>query len=234
MDWTAATPLRIALLDDHAVVRHGLLELLREESDFRVVGAFSHSRDLMAALRVTPADLLLVDYALAPDDIEGLNLIRALCTRFPESKILVASAHCSPATVALALRAGAAGFVGKNQPLPELVAAIRTVARGRVYLDPGLAVEFAYLLSGVEVQDPLPPDADQAVADDPLMRHIDLSPREREVLRCCLNGMSVTDVAKKFGRSAKTISTQKQSAFRKLGIRTDNELFKMHRQLGML
>ncbi|MFJ2988907.1 response regulator [Collimonas sp. NPDC087041] len=230
MDWTATTPLRIALLDDHAVVRHGLVELLRAESDFRVVGAFANSREMMMALRSEPADLLLVDYALAPDDIEGLNLIRALCTRFPDSKILVASAHCSPATVALTLRAGAGGFVGKNQPLPELVAAIRTVARGRVYLDPALAVEFAYLLSDVAVH-----ESSQAEDDkDPLMVHVDLSPREREVLRCCLNGMSVTDVAKKFGRSAKTISTQKQSAFRKLGIRTDNELFKMHRQLGML
>ncbi|MEO6919419.1 MAG: response regulator transcription factor [Collimonas sp.] len=233
MDWTAASPLRIALLDDHAVVRHGLVELLSEESDFRVIGAFANSREMMAVLRTKPADLLLVDYALAPDDIEGLNLIRALCIRFPESKILVASAHYSPATIALALRAGARGFVGKNQPLTDLVGAIRTVARGRVYLDPELAIEFAYLLSDVAVQDAVAEAASEA-NEDPLIHHAELSPREREVLRCCLNGMSVTQVAEKFGRSTKTISTQKQSAFRKLGIRTDNELFKMHRQLGML
>jgi len=231
MNWTGAAPLRIALLDDHTVVRHGLLDLLSDEPDFRIVGAFASSRELIANLRTAPADLLLVDYVLAPDDIDGLNLIRALSTRFPGSKILVVSAHYNPATIALALRAGARGFVGKNQPLSDIVRAIRTVARGHAYLNPELEVEFAYLLSESAVQD----DA-AAVAFSPAVHDsfAELSPREREVLRCCLNGLSVTQIADKYGRSVKTISTQKHSAFRKLGIRTDNELFKMHRQLGML
>ena len=234
MNRSTATPLRIALLDDHTVVRHGLLDLLGDESDFSVIGAFANSRELMAVLRATPAELVLVDYALDPDDIDGLNLIRALSVRFPDTKILVLSAHYNPATVALALRAGAHGFVGKNQPLSELVGAIRTVNRGQLYLAPELAVEFAYLLSDVAVQDVNPVDGLSNIAQDPLIHRTDLSPREREVLRCCLNGMSVTQIAEKFGRSIKTISTQKHSAFRKLGIRTDNELFKMHHQLGML
>ncbi|HWX04018.1 response regulator transcription factor [Collimonas sp.] len=231
MNWTGATPLHIALLDDHTVVRHGLLELLGEESDFLVVGAFASSRELIAELRTTPAELLLIDFALAPDDVDGLNLIRALSIRFPESKILVISAHYNPATVALALRAGARGFVGKNQPLADIVGAIRTVARGHTYLNPALEVEFAYLLSDAAIQD------DHTDAVSPVLvqdSFAELSPREREVLRCCLNGLSVTQIAEKFDRSTKTISTQKHAAFRKLGIRTDNELFKMHRQLGML
>jgi two-component system, NarL family, captular synthesis response regulator RcsB len=231
MNWTGATPLHIALLDDHTVVRHGLLELLGEESDFHIVGAFANSRELIAELRITPAELLLIDYALAPDDIDGLNLIRALSVRFPESKILVVSAHYNPATVALALRAGARGFVGKNQPLADIVGAIRTVARGHTYLNPALEVEFAYLLSDAAQQDDASENAFPAAVQDSFS---ELSPRERRVLRCCLNGMSVTQIAEKFGRSTKTISTQKHAAFRKLGIRTDNELFKMHRQLGML
>jgi len=60
---------------------------------------------------------------------------------------------------------------------------------------------------------------------------VELSPREREVLRCCLEGMSVTQIAEKFARSVKTISGQKQAAFRKLGVRNDNELFKIQHQL---
>ena len=231
MNWTGAAPLHIALLDDHTVVRHGLLELLGEEADFHIVGAFASSRELIAELRTTPAELLLIDYALAPDDIDGLNLIRALSVRFPESKILVVSAHYNPATVALALRAGARGFVGKNQPLADIVGAIRTVARGHTYLNPALEVEFAYLLSDTALQDDASDHALPTAVQDSFS---ELSPREREVLRCCLNGMSVTQIAEKFERSTKTISTQKHAAFRKLGIRTDNELFKMHRQLGML
>ena len=64
-----------------------------------------------------------------------------------------------------------------------------------------------------------------------LIDRSELSPREREVLRCCLDGMSVTDIAEKFARSIKTISSQKQSAYRKLGIRTDTELFKIKHEL---
>jgi two-component system, NarL family, captular synthesis response regulator RcsB len=231
MNWTGETPLHIALLDDHTVVRHGLLELLGEEADFHIVGAFANSRELIAELRTTPAELLLIDFALAPDDIDGLNLIRALSVRFPESKILVVSAHYNPATVALALRAGARGFVGKNQPLADIVGAIRTVARGHTYLNPALNVEFSYLLSDAASRDDDTDAVSPTLALDSLAK---LSPREREVLRCCLSGMSVTQVAEKFDRSIKTISTQKHSAFRKLGIRTDNELFKMQHQLGML
>lgn len=231
MNWTGAAPLHIALLDDHTFVRHGLLDLLSKESDFHVIGAFANSRELIAELRIAPAELLLLDYELAPDDVDGLNLIRALTVRFPDSKILMVSSHYNPATVALAMRAGARGFVGKNQPLPDLVGAIRTVARGHVYLSPELEVEFAYLLPDAAVPDSSETDVFSAAVQDSFA---ELSPREREVLRCCLNGMSMTQIAEKAGRSIKTISTQKHSAFRKLGIRTDNELFKMHRQLGML
>jgi two-component system capsular synthesis response regulator RcsB len=230
MNRTGPTPLRIALLDDHTVVRHALLELLSETPDFHVVGAFASSRELMAALRTAPAELLLVDFVLAPGDIDGLNLIRVLSTRFPDSKILVVSGHYNPATIALALRAGARGFVGKNQPLPDIVGAIRTVARGHTYLNPALKVEFAYLLSDAAVQDDAAAVAVSAAEQDAF---IGLSPREREVLQCCLNGLSVTQIAEKYGRSVKTISTQKHAAFRKLGIRNDNELFKMHRQVGL-
>ncbi len=231
MNWTGAAPLQIALLDDHTVVRHGLLKLLSDEPDFHIVGAFASSRELIAQLRSTVVELLLVDYALAPDDIDGLNLIRALSKRFPDSKILVISAHYSPATIALALRAGARGFVGKNQPLSDIVGAIRTVARGHTYLDPELEVEFGYLLSDAAVQEDTEAMPGSAA---PQVAFAKLSPREREVLQCCLDGLSVTQIGEKYGRSIKTISTQKHAAFRKLGIRTDNELFKMHHQLGTL
>jgi DNA-binding NarL/FixJ family response regulator len=78
MTWTLASATRIALLDDHAVVRYGLAKRLAEEPDFAVIGAFATSKELMAALRASPADLLLIDYSLGSNDIDGLNLIRAL------------------------------------------------------------------------------------------------------------------------------------------------------------
>lgn len=234
MTWTPASAMRIALLDDHAVVRYGLATRLAEEPDFDVVGAFATSRELMAALRRVPADLLLIDYALGSNDIDGLNLIRALRVRFPRCKILVTSAHHNPATVALALKAGAGGFVGKSQELGELIEAVRTVGRGRQYLNRAMITAMSSTLHG-EGQDRVPGrssvagnDAHQLVSPCHVLTEASiLSPREREVLRCCLDGMSVTEIAEKFMRSVKTISGQKQSALRKLGVRTDHELFKI-------
>lgn len=207
--WTFVPKVRIALLDDHAVVRYGLAARLAEEPDFQVVGMFATSKDMMAALRLAPADLLLVDFALGRNDIDGLNLIRALKVRFPQSRVLVSSSHDNPATVALAMKAGACGFIGKSRELSELIQAIRQVARGHAN-----AV-----------------DAPPAVS---LAQSAQLSPREQEVLRCCLDGMSVTQIAEKFSRSVKTISGQKQAALRKLGVRNDSELFKIRQQLANL
>nr|WP_232511661.1 response regulator transcription factor [Herbaspirillum sp. meg3] len=226
MAWAGTNAIRIALLDDHAVVRHGLAARLKEESDFEVVGAYATSKDMMSALRATPADILLIDYSLSVNDIDGLNLIRALKVRFPGSKIIVSSSHYNPATVALAMRAGARGFVGKEQELSELIAAVRSVSVGRVHLNPLMAAEISSMLSSNNAQ-----EDDLSGAGDSLTDHTELSPREREVLRCCLDGMSVTQIAEKFARSVKTISGQKQAAFRKLGVRNDNELFKIQHQL---
>ncbi|WP_050476801.1 response regulator transcription factor [Herbaspirillum rhizosphaerae] len=225
MTWAGTKAIRIALLDDHAVVRHGLTARLKEESDFQVVGAYATSRDMMAALRASPADILLIDYSLSINDIDGLNLIRALKVRFPGSRILVSSSHYNPATVALAMRAGARGFVGKEQELSELIAAVRSISLGKVHLNPLMAAEISSMLSNSSQE------GDPSGAGDSLTDNTELSPREREVLRCCLEGMSVTQIAEKFARSVKTISGQKQAAFRKLGVRNDNELFKIQHQL---
>lgn len=229
MTWTPASAMRIALLDDHAVVRYGLAMRLAEEPDLDVVGAFATSKELMAALRTVQADLLLIDYALGSNDIDGLNLIRALRVRFPRSKILVASAHHNPATVALAMKAGAGGFVGKSQELGELIQAVRAVGRGRQYLN----VAMVAALSSMQQAESGASQASRSLtgsappASRALAELSSLSPREREVLRCCLEGLSVTEIAEKFTRSVKTISGQKQSALRKLGVRSDHELFKI-------
>lgn len=217
----AAQPLRLMVLDDHAVVRHGLIARLADEPDLSVVGSHATSRELLDALATVAADVVLVDFSLGPSDIDGLNLLRALKVRHPRSRTIVISAHYSAATVALALKAGARGYVGKSQELDELVAAVRTVSKGRIHLHPDMAADIAIHREA----------ASQHTDAEALTKHPLLSPREREVLRCCLEGLSVTQIAAKFSRNVNTISTQKHAAFRKLGIRTDNELFKIRHQL---
>ncbi|BDU20030.1 response regulator transcription factor [Dyella sp. GSA-30] len=222
MSSSLIAPLRLMLLDDHEVVRRGLELLLSQETYFEVAGSFTTSHDLFAALQKERADVLVVDYSLGPAEVDGLNLIRALRVRFPNEKILVVSAHYNAATVALAMKAGAKGFVGKAQGHKELVSAIRAVALGKTYLSPEMALEIA----GGKDESPSVLTDERALTQD-----VKLSPREREVLRCYLDGMSVSQIAAKFSRSITTISAQKSAAFRKLGIRTDSELFKIQHLL---
>lgn len=222
--------IRIAVLDDHAIVRYGMASRLSNEPDFIVVGSYENSRTMIAGLRDAPADVLLVDYALGPTEIDGVSLIRALNRRFPESSVLVLSSHYDPATVALALRVGARGFVGKSQDVALIVKAIRTVATGSVFLD----ADMSYRLAEISVAASEETQVESTKGEAKLLAGAKLSVKEREVIRCFLDGLTVSDIAQKFGRSAKTISTQKSMAFRKLGVVSDNELFKLQHMLEEL
>ena len=222
-------PIRLMLLDDHEFILHGMSRILSQQADMKVLRTFLKSHQLMAALKNEEPDIVVVDYSLGPGEVDGLNLIRALRNRHPHIKVLVISSLHTPATVALALRCGARGFVGKELDAEQLVIGIRRVFEGRIYLDPDMEIQLSR--NNVSVL-PLPDnqdDPDERVA--PLISTGSLTIREREVLRCCLDGQSVTQIAAKFSRSIKTISAQKQSAYRKLGLRTDNELFKIRSQL---
>ncbi|HWX04019.1 response regulator transcription factor [Collimonas sp.] len=224
---TAENPIRLALLDDHAIVRHGLSNRFSKEPDLQVVGIYATGREMIGGLRVTPAEVLVVDYSLGPTEIDGINLLQVLKIKYPLSKILVASSHNNPATVELMMRAGAKGFVAKTEPLSAMIEAIRVIAAGGTYA------------RGVEEDLPeepgLPVAPDERAIDATAVleakeKNRSLSPREREVIRCCLDGMSVIEIAQKFSKSRKTISNQKQSAMSKLGLRTDSELFELREQ----
>jgi two-component system capsular synthesis response regulator RcsB len=211
--------LKVALLDDHAIVRHGLVNRLVQESEFEVVGVYARSRELMSGLATAPADVLLLDFVLGPDELDGVLLIRALRVKYPDCRILVFSAYHDSATVILALRVGARGFLGKGEDMSQLVKAIRVVASGAVYLSPDMAYRVAEATASNN-------DGDEKSREDAI-RYVSLSSREQEVIRCYLAGMTITDIAEKFNRSIKTISTQKAAAFRKLGVVSNNELFKI-------
>lgn len=220
-------PLHVMLLDDHDFILHGICLTLSAHSDIRVLGSYTHSQQLFAALARLTVDVVVMDYCLRPGEMDGLNLIRGLRLRCPQARVLVISSLYTPATVSLALRCGATGFIGKELDAEVLPTAVRKVASGQVYVHPSMAARLAD--NDVEVDDLVgSPSATEGSALT--VRSSTLTIREHEVLRCCLQGQSVTDIAQKFSRSVKTISAQKQSAFRKLGLRNNNELFNSRSQ----
>ncbi|MCA8091846.1 cable pilus system response regulator transcription factor CblR [Burkholderia anthina] len=220
-------PIRIVILDDHVVVQHGIASYLTEKTGIEVAASFAKSRDLIRWLEANHADVVLLDYTLGPGEIDGLNLVKLVSTRFPDCRILMASSSDTLATVNMTMRAGALGFFGKSESLEELAHAIRVVASGRSYISAELSDRImSDATADPRVAEPKPASGEDTNSSDAgSSADLRLSPREHEVLRCFLAGMSVSDIASKFSRSRKTISAQKQSAFRKLGIRSDAELF---------
>lgn len=222
---TPIRPINVMLLDDHVLILIGMQNLLVDEPDLECVASLTSSKDLMQALEEHAVDVLVLDFQLQPGDIDGLNLIRLLQDQYPKLRLLVISSLHTPATVALALRYGASGFIGKELPPGQLPQAIRRVAAGRIYIHPQMLD--ALRESELSIGHADSPDNNEQASLTGFSRAIELSAREHEVLRCCLSGMSVSQIAEKFNRSIKTISTQKQNAFRKLGLRNYNELFKV-------
>ncbi|MFJ9989314.1 response regulator [Pseudomonas putida] len=215
-------PLRIVLLDDHTLIREALKVRLAQESDFEVVGAYATSSDLLTSLRTHEVDLLILDYQLADGEVDGLSLIKAIRLHHPQLRIVIFSSVERVATVNLCLRAGAGGFVGKTEATEVLIKAVRVVALGRTYLVPTMAAELDGLASSEVEEGEAPVEGAERQPES-----FGLSPKEHEVLRCMAGGLSVTDVSRKFSRSVKTISGQKRSGYRKLGVVTDLQFLEL-------
>jgi DNA-binding NarL/FixJ family response regulator len=231
MSWTANRQIRVALLDHQAIVRYGAAKRLAEEPDFVFIGSADSSVELPSLLGQSLCDVLIADYTLGRQDVDGIHLIRFIRHRYPAVRILIWSSSETIGLAALALRAGALGFISKAQDLDDIVTAVRMVAAGHVCVSRDMEIELSQRKMGRGVL-----QAEQSENDIPGSHNLTfaLSPKEREVLRCYLGGMSVSEVATKFKRSIKTISTQKSSACRKLGVRTDAELFMLNREVGGL
>lgn len=215
---------QIAVLDDHPLIGKAMQYRLAQEPQLDLAGAFAQRQQLMTFLQRHPLDILVLDYMLGEDQLDGLQMVKQLRLHYPQLKILVSSAVEKPAIVQLLLKAGVQGFVGKSHDQEVLIDAIHQICRGKRFLTPDMMLELdKFQESDREMHDYLAP---RQAGDDITLLLRELSPREIEVIRCYLDGLSITQIAGKYARSRKTISGQKQTALRKLGLRSDLELFK--------
>ncbi|THJ45370.1 response regulator transcription factor [Burkholderia sp. LS-044] len=195
------------VIDDHYLVRQGFEAVARRIPGLLIIGSHERSRDLIAAIEIHQPQVLYMDFILHADDVDGLTLIRLIKRRFSAVKIIVVSAHANSGIVSLAIRAGASGFCLKASSVSELTEATSRVLVGKIYI-PKVIDQLA------ASRDLTGPDAFEM-----------LTPREREVVSLILMGMSISDISKKLVRDRKTISGHKQTAYRKLGVSSDVELF---------
>ncbi len=196
----AAGKTSLLLVDDHAIVRQGLAALLAREKDFAVCAEAGTYEDGLAALAVHAPGCVVLDLSLR--DRNGLDWIREARVQGYAGKILVLSMHDEGLYAEKALRAGAQGYVMKDQAEETLVAALRTVLSGKTYLSP-TATE---LLSGHHGPTEKEPDGFEG-----------LTARESEILYAIGGGLTTRDIAEKFGLSGRTVDVHRVNIRRKLG-----------------
>lgn len=197
----AAGKTTLLLVDDHAIVRQGLAALLAREADFAVAGEAGTYEDGLAALAALAPDGVVLDLSLR--DRSGLDWIREARAKGYAGTILVLSMHDEAVYAEKALRAGAQGYVMKDQAEETLVAALRQVRSGRTYLSP--AAE--QLLAG----------GSAAAADKDAAGVAGLTARETEILYAIGGGLTTRDIAEKFGLSGRTVDVHRANVKRKLG-----------------
>lgn len=207
--------IRVALADDHAVLREGLRQVLGAHPDLVVVGEAGTGFEALVLATSTGADVLIVDVAMPGPPF--LELLRRLRETAPAVRLVVYTASADDEFALRALRGGALGFVGKERPPQELVAAIRTVSRGQRYLPPSLAERLALEAIDIATRPP----------------HRNLSERELELVGQPAAGRSLKEIAARMGVSAKTASTYRARALEKLGLATTAELIRYALENGL-
>jgi two-component system invasion response regulator UvrY len=198
--------IRVAVVDDHQLVRIGLKQIIEEQSDFAWVGEAKNGREALTMLRSTPCDVLLLDLSLP--DMSGLDVLRQIKSHHETVATLVLSAYPENQYGLNVLRAGASGFLSKNADDGELCRAIRAAMRGGRYVSPELA---EMLVSGL-----------QGAPGEP--RHSVLSEREFQIFCKLAEGKSVSEIAAKLFLSVKTVSTYRTRILEKMAMKTNADI----------
>lgn len=200
---------RVLVADDHPIVRDGLVQLINQQADLTCCAQASTQTEVFAAVTAHRPELLVLDLRLKDGD--GLELIKSLKSQHPELPVLVLSQFDEELYAERALRAGALGYVMKEQASKEVVEAMRTVLAGRIYVTSTMTARLLQKaitnrLTSAE------PSADN------------LTDRELQVLHCLGTGLSTREIAAKMRLSIKTVETYREHLKHKLNLRNAEEL----------
>jgi DNA-binding NarL/FixJ family response regulator len=211
--------IRVLLVDDHAVLRGGLKALLNLEADLDVAGEAATGEEAIDLAHTLRPDVIVMD--LAMPGIGGLDATRQITADNADSRVLILTSQAEEEYLLPVLEAGGSGYVHKTNADEDLINAIRTVARGEVFLYPKAT---KLLLRGYKM-------AEERGEASPLE---ELSDREREVLTFTAEGFSSTEIGKKLFLSPKTVDTYRARLMQKLGFQHRSELIRFALQTGLL
>lgn len=200
------SPVRIAIVDDHEIVRRGFREMLAGQTGFEVVLETASGEELLEAIRQERCDMVLLDISLPEES--GVDILRAIRQRFEGIGVLILSGFPEDRYALPMIRNGADGYLCKNCEAEELIAAIRSVSRGQRYISAKTAELLANEVAGEQEEEP----------------HHLLSERELQVFLRLAEGWSVSAIADALHLSTKTISTYRSRLMEKMGLCSNAEL----------
>lgn len=214
--------IRVAIVDDHTLFRAGIRVLLKDLPDIEVIGEATNGQEALKLASELQPDVLLLDLGLP--DTSGINVLKEVVQSAPKSKVIVLTMHNDAAMVRASLAAGAAGYIVKTAADTELIAAIRSVAVGRMFVDVPLPKdELGSLAENTR--------SSRNAAQGPLGQ---LSKRERQVFDKLALGHTNQEIANELDVSVKTIETYRSRIGEKLGIRSRADLVRFALELGLL
>lgn len=201
-----ADMIRLLMVDDHAIVRYGLRQIVSETEDIAVVAEAASAAQAMRMVREQEFDVVLLDISLP--DKNGLEVLKQIRRDHPKLAVLILSMHSEDEFGVRAIKAGASGYLTKQSAPSQLVTAIRQVANGRKYVSTALAEEIANHISGDSKHAP----------------HEALSDREYETLCLIASGKGLSQVAATLSLSPKTVSVYRARLLDKLKLHNNAEL----------
>ncbi|TMV48099.1 response regulator transcription factor [Paenibacillus mesophilus] len=212
---------RIMVVDDHAVVRSGLMSLLDGKDRLQVVGEAADGDEAIARAAQLRPDVVLMDLSM-PHGKDGLTATKELKKELPDTAVLILTMHDDEEYLFRAIQAGASGYILKSAPHDELVAAIRSVATGDAYLYPSATKR----LMGEYME--------KVKNGENAGTYEALSDREKEILAWTAKGYSNKEIAEHLIISVKTVESHKSNLMEKLGLKTRPELVKFALKKGLL
>jgi DNA-binding NarL/FixJ family response regulator len=210
---------RVVLADDHPIVLNGLRNLIASEGDFELVGEASSGIDALKIIREKKPDLAVIDISMP--ELNGILLSRRISKELASVKIFILTLHEDRAYLRQAIEAGARGYLLKRSAAENLVAAMRAVMTGGLYVDPAIADQLF---------DPNPRQANAS-------KHgsmPDLTEREGDVLKLVALGYTNKEIARRLDIGVKSVETYKSRGVEKLGLKTRAELVRFASAEGWL
>lgn len=217
---TSPNPIKLLLVDDHAVVRSGLRMLLEAQTDLLIVGEAETGREAIEQVKQLQPTVVLMDVQMP--DLNGIEATRRIKASYPQVGILALTMYEDDQYFFEMLKAGASGYVPKRAAPDELIRAIRTVSRGEVFLYPSLAARLVQNYVE-EIKTGARPDG-RAV----------LTPREEEVLVLIAGGYANAEIAEKLVISAKTVDRHRENIMSKLNLHNRVDLVKYAIRMGLI